>query len=54
MMQAGLVVVGGLLGLVAFLSGLDWRWVLGAVVLHANWPYTMFIIVPTNRRLMDT
>jgi hypothetical protein len=48
------VVVGGVLGLVAFLSGLDWRWPLGAVVLLVNWPYTMFVITPTNRGLMDT
>jgi hypothetical protein len=29
-MQASLVVVGGVLGLVAFLSTLEWRWLLGA------------------------
>ena len=53
-MQASLAIVGGLFGLLAYLSTLDWRWLLGAVVLLANWPYTLFVIAPTNNRLMDT
>ena len=53
-MQASLAIVGGFFGLVAAISALEWRWLLGALVLVANWPYTIFVIMPTNRRLMET
>ncbi len=54
MMQASLAILGGLFGLFGFFSTFDWRWLLGAVVLLANWPYTTFMIMPTNRSFMNT
>ena len=53
-MQASLAIVGGLFGLLAYLSALDWRWLLGAIVPLEKWPYTLFVIAPINRCLMDT
>lgn len=32
----------------------DWRWLIGALVLVANWPYTLFVIMPTNNALKAT
>jgi hypothetical protein len=41
------------LGLVTYFSSLDWRWLLGAAVLLANRPYTIFVIMPTTCHLMN-
>jgi Domain of unknown function (DUF1772) len=51
-MQASLATVSRAFGPAVYFSTFGWRWLLGAVVLLANWPYTIFVILPTDRQLM--
>jgi uncharacterized membrane protein len=51
-MQASLAVIGFLLGALAWWQSTDWRWLLGACALVANWPYTLIGMMPTNQKLM--
>ena len=53
-MQASLAVISFLLGLIAWWQTGSPAWVVGAIILVANWPYTMLAILPTNNRLMGT
>lgn len=53
-MQASIALVSTVLGLIAAYMAYDWRWVLGAVLIFANWPYTVFVIFPVNKVLEAT
>jgi len=50
--QSGLAIFGGLLGILAWFLTHDWRWIAGSMALLANWPFTILVIMPINKRLM--
>ena len=52
-MQAPLALVGFLLGVVAARAEMDWRWLAGGLLLLANWPFTLIVILPTNQLLLE-
>jgi Domain of unknown function (DUF1772) len=54
MMQATLAIVGFLLGAFAFWQIGRLAFLIGALLMLANWPWTMFAILPTNKILMAT
>lgn len=50
--QSGLAVAGGISGLLAWYLSSDWQWIAGSAALLANWPFTLLIIMPVNKRLL--
>jgi MFS family permease len=53
-MQASLAILAGILGTAALFASYDWRWLFRTVIIVANWPYTLLVIMPTNNKLMTT
>jgi len=54
MMQASLAIVGFVLGALACWQTGRLAFLIGALLMLANWPWTLFAIMPTNKILMAT
>ena len=53
-MQATLAVISGMFGVLACVLTRQWGWLVGSALILANWPYTLLVIIPTNRVLTAT
>lgn len=51
-LQSGLAIAGGAAGLIVGYAASDWRWFVGSILLLANWPFTLVVIMPVNKPLM--
>jgi hypothetical protein len=52
-MQATCAVVGLLSSLAAWLTGASFSWLVAGVLLGSVIPFTLIVILPTNKRLLD-
>jgi len=50
-MQGSLALVGTAMGLAAGYRYGDWRWLVPALLMFVNWPYTLLCVKPTNDAL---
>ena len=52
-MLAILALASAIFALIEYRAGADVLWLVGAAFIMASWPYTFFVIVPLNNRLLD-
>ncbi|MDF2119403.1 DUF1772 domain-containing protein [Roseiarcaceae bacterium H3SJ34-1] len=51
-MQASLALLSAILAVITYREANDVRWLIGAIIILASWPYTFFVVVPLNNRLL--
>lgn len=51
-MQASLAVLSGLIAVLQWYLAGGTLWLVGGLIMLANWPYTLLVIMPTNHRLL--
>lgn len=54
LMQASLAIIGFILGALEWMVTGHVIWLAGGAALLANWPFTIFAIMPVNRKLEET
>jgi hypothetical protein len=52
-MQAPLAGLGFLFAIIAWLAGATWWWLIGGTLLGLVVPFTLVVIMPTNKRLLS-
>lgn len=50
--QSGLAIASGLAGIAAWYLAGEWQWLVGSLIMLANWPFTLLAIMPINKHLM--
>src|SRR5437763_12308009 len=53
-MQASLAAVSFATGIATWLEGASLNWLIGSLLIGAVIPYTLIVILPTKRRLLDS
>jgi len=53
-MQSSLAVFSGVCGGIAFYQSSEMLWLVGAATILLNWPYSIFVIFPLNRKIEAT
>ena len=50
---AAFALVSAIAGFIAFFGSDDVRWVFGALIIVASWPYAFFVMAPLNNQILS-